>query len=81
MKQKDIALIVLTVGITSMLSYFVAGSFIASPEKRKYKVEVIEAISSDFQRPSDKYFNGNSLNPTQTITIGQDGNPQPFNAR
>jgi hypothetical protein len=80
MKQKDIALIVLAVGVSSIISYFVANTFIASPKNRTAKVEVVEKISSEFTRPSEKYFNGNSVNPTKTIIIGQDGNPTPFNA-
>lgn len=81
MKQKDIALIFLAVGITSLVSYYVAKTFIAPPKKRTMKVEVVEKFSTDFTRPSEKYFNGNSINPTKTIIIGQDGNPQPFNKR
>ncbi len=81
MKQKDLALIALVVGLTSLVSYFVAKTFIAPPKKRSFKVEVVQKISSDFNRPSEKYFNGNSINPTKLIIIGQDGNPQPFNAR
>lgn len=79
MKQKDIALIVMAVGISTILSYYVANTFIAPPKKRSLKVEIVQKISSDFTRPTDKYFNGNSINPTKTIIIGQDGNPKPFN--
>ncbi len=81
MKQKDIALIILTVGIASMFSYFVSNKFIAPSDKRKYKAEVVDKITAEFNRPSEKYFNGNSINPTQTIIIGQDGNPKPFSTR
>lgn len=81
MKQKDIAMIVLVVGISGMLSYFMASRFIVPAKNRSTKVEVVGKINSNFTEPNQNYFNGNSINPTQTITIGEDGNPKPFSER
>jgi hypothetical protein len=79
MKQKDIILIVGVVILTGVVSYFLANLLIAPPKDRKEKVEVVEAISSDFEKPDSKYFNSGSIDPTQPITIGDNNNPKPFN--
>lgn len=78
MKQKDVALILLVIGMTSIVSYFAANKLITSPFKRDYKIEKAQKITQDFPLPSEKYFNGLSINPTQTVKIGEDGNPKPF---
>ncbi len=78
MKQKDIILIVGIVLITGVVTYFVSKIFISPPKNRKTKVEVVEPITSDFNKPDVKYFNPNSIDPTQPITIGDNQNPKPF---
>lgn len=79
MKQKDIALIVLAGFIGAILSYFVSNALFASPENRQEEVEVVERISTDFPIPDKRYFNSESVNPTQLIQIGDNPNSQPFN--
>lgn len=78
MKQKDVALIIIVVFISGILSYFLSSTFITTPENRKTEVEVVEPISSEFKRPDERYFNANSINPTQQIQIGNQDNQQPF---
>lgn len=78
MKQKDIVLIIVVVFIAGILSYFISSSFISTPKNRQSKVEVVEPISSTFQKPDPRYFNANSINPTQNIQIGNQNNTQPF---
>ncbi|MEK7602692.1 MAG: hypothetical protein AAB459_00415 [Patescibacteria group bacterium] len=41
------------------------------PASRQEKVEVVEAISSEFKEPDKKYFNNEAINPTVLIKIGQ----------
>lgn len=79
MKQKDIALIVVVVIVSGVFSVVLSSFLIGSPSKQKQMVEVVEPISSEFNSPNSKYFNERSINPTQTITIGDNTNPQPFN--
>ena len=79
MKQKDIALIAIIVIISGVVSFFLSRTIFASAEDREQKVEIVEAITSDFPLPSTKYFNTNSINPTQLIQIGTSTNPTPFN--
>jgi hypothetical protein len=79
MKQKDIALIIFVVGFSAIISYFVSNALFASPKNRNQKVEVVQAISSDFPAPDSKYYNKDAFDPTKQITIGQNDNADPFN--
>ena len=53
---------------------------IATPKNRQEKVEIVDAISSDFKQPSSKYFNRLSIDPTKLIQIGDNVNQKPFNS-
>lgn len=79
MKQKDITLIIVVAFISAVVSIAVSKYFIAPPKNRQQKVEVVEAISSEFPEPDPAYFNKNSVDPTKLINIGDNSNPQPFN--
>jgi hypothetical protein len=79
MKQKDIALIIVVVVISGMVSFFVARLFFLKPQTRQVKAEYVQPISTDFARPSAKYFNKSSINPTQQIQIGDAVNATPYN--
>ncbi len=81
MKQKDIALIAVVAIVSAVLSIFISNALFGGPKNRQEKVEIVDAITTDFQKPDNKYFNGNSINPTQLIRIGEDPNPQPFNTQ
>lgn len=78
MKQNDIALIAVVVIVAGVFSFMIANFFIAPSSSRQAEVEVVSPITSDFQAPSDKYFNAKSNNPTQIIRIGEGGNQSPF---
>lgn len=79
MKVKDIALILIVVIISGMVSFFAGRMLFAKPEP--VKAEVVDSISAEFNRPSNKYFNDKSVNPTQLIQIGDSSNTTPFNGR
>jgi len=78
MKVKDIAVIAVVVFISGLLSYFISSALFGSPNNLKTQVEVVEPITANFPEPDSRYFNSNSVNPTQTITIGDGQNQQPF---
>jgi len=80
MKQKDIAIIAGVILISGILSFFLSNALFASPENLETEVEIVEPITADFPEPDKRYFNENSTNPTQTITIGDGQNQQPFQA-
>jgi hypothetical protein len=78
MKQKDLALILVIAILSGVLSLLISGWLFAKPADRKQKAEIVDVITSDFSTPDDKYFNVNSVNPTQLIQIGNSNNPNPF---
>jgi hypothetical protein len=78
MKQKDIALIVV-VGIVSAVIALVASNMLfGSPSQKNQKAEVVDKITADFTTPDQRYFNDKSVDPTQSITIGDNSNETPF---
>ena len=79
MKQKDLALIAVVVAVGLVLAIVVSKFIFVSPKNRQQTVEVVPSISSDFQSPDTNYFNGQSVDPTQLITIGNSNNNNPFN--
>lgn len=81
MKQKDLALILVIVIISSFASFFIGRTMFAKPESRQVKAEVVDPISMAFDSPSKKYFNENAVNPTQQIRIGDSTNVTPYNGQ
>lgn len=79
MKQKDIALIVVIVFISAIISLFVSNAIFAKPADRKQQVEVVPALSTDFPKPDSHYFNSSAFDPTQPISIAPNSNTNPFN--
>lgn len=79
MKQKDFIAIGIFAFISILFSLILSNLLISSPNNRNQKVEVVDAISSDFNEPDIRYFNNNSVNPTLPIQIGDKQNEQPFN--
>lgn len=81
MKQKDLALVLVIAFISALLSFFVSSKLIATPENRQQKVEVIDPIAAEMILPDSRYFNENSINPTQNSQIGSNTNPTPFSGK
>lgn len=77
MKKNDITLIVACVIISGVLS-LVLTNILFGPSKRQTNVEVVEKINSDFTQPDKRFFNSESFNPTQQITIGNGTNQVQF---
>lgn len=78
MKQKDLALIVAAAVFAGILSVIMARIIFATPKDRAQKVEVVDVITTDFDAPSNRYFNTASINPTQLIRIAENSNQTPF---
>ena len=79
MKQKDIALIAVIAIISAVVSFLVSNKLFVTPSNRQQQVEVVDPINASFQQPDKKYFNSNSIDPTQEPQIGSDNNQNPFN--
>lgn len=78
MKQKDVALIILVVFFSAVISFFVSKLIFTSSSERSLTAEVVEPIDPSFQQPDNAFFNSKSINPTQLIKIGDSKNNQPF---
>lgn len=78
MKQKDVALILVIVFISAVVSFFVSSTIFGSPSNRQQQAEVVDPITSSFPNPDPRYFNSNSIDPTQLIQIGNNNNTNPF---
>ena len=81
MKRKDISVLLVVAFVSAFLSVILSNLFFSTPEDRAQKVETAEAIGIVFDAPDQKYFNSNSVNPTQNIQIGTDPNSNPFEGR
>lgn len=77
MKQNDIILVIVAIVIGGTSSIVLSKTIFGS-SNRQEKVEVVEAISSEFKQPDTRFFNSLSFNPTQNIQIGNGGNQVNF---
>lgn len=78
MKQKDIALILVVIFFSAIVSLVVSKALFTTKQEKLLSAEVVEPVSSEFQEPDKTVFNGEAINPTQIIQIGGDGNQNPF---
>ncbi len=78
MKKSDIALLVLIVSLTLVISFLVVKTIFGEATNEATKVEKTESISANLTEPSPTIFNRDAINPTVVIQIGNSGNQQPF---
>jgi hypothetical protein len=79
MKQKDIALILVVCFVSAIFSLLISSKVFVSPKAQQQNVEVVQPIVASFPTPDTRYFNSNSINPTQLIQIGNNNSTTPFN--
>ncbi len=77
MKQQDVALIIVIAAISATISFVASDLIFVTPANRHQKVEVVDVITPSFRQPSSKYFNSNSIDPTQNTALGG-SNTNPF---
>jgi hypothetical protein len=78
MKRKDLTLIAVIAVVAGIFSLIISNLLISSPKNRQQKVEVVDAITQQFNEPDKRYFNGTAGNPTALIRINDNANPAPF---
>lgn len=78
MKQKDVAIIIIIAFFSGMLSLVVANYTFGSQKNRQQTAEVVDVIDSTFPAADKRYFNDASVDPTWSITIGDNNNQDPF---
>lgn len=79
MKQKDVAMIIVIAFVSAIISLVVSRLLFTTPHNQQQQVEVVPAITANFPTPDSRYFNSNSIDPTQLIQIGNNNNTNPFN--
>lgn len=79
MKQKDIALVAVVAIFSLIIALVVSNVLFSSTGSRNLTAEKVDPISSTFVQPDKKYFNDQSVDPTQLIRIDEYKNPTPFN--
>lgn len=77
MKQNDIALIIV-ISFVSIVLATLSSNLLFNTDEKNLKAEKVTAITTEFNEPDKKYFNENSIDPTQIIRIGQNANNLPF---
>ncbi len=78
MKQKDVLLVVVICVVAGIISFVISGMIFVTEANRQQPVEKAPVITTNFPTPDTNYFNSSSINPTQTIQIGNSNNPAPF---
>lgn len=78
MKKNDIAVLVLIVGLSLGLAYFLGQVLLGSTTADSVEVEQVEEISSDIVPPDPAIFNQDAINPSVPIRIGDSANQKPF---
>ena len=78
MKQKDLALIILIVGSSGIVSFTVSHFLFATPQNRQQNVAVVDQITPQFATPNPQFFNSQSIDPTQLIEVQNSNNSNPF---
>lgn len=79
MKQKDIALIIVIIFVSGVISFLISSKFFGSSGNHTQEAETVDTITAQFLLPDPRYFNEQANNPTQLIQIGGgQSNQQPF---
>lgn len=78
MTKKDLG-VLLAIAFFAVVFSMVLSNLLFTPKSAKeLKAQKIDQIQSAFERPDKKYFNSESINPTQVIQIGDSPNAEPF---
>lgn len=79
MKKSDLALLIIIVGVSLVVSYF-AGQYVMQTFAKGgvAKVEQIDKIDTSFTAPSRDIFNVDAINPTVPISTSSTNNTKPI---
>jgi len=74
-KKKTLILMLVVAVFAGIFSLVLSKFFFASSKDKTQTAEVIPTITTDFEKPSQAVFNGQAINPTKLIEIGNTNNP------
>ena len=78
MKQSDVLMIIVVAIFAGVFSLVISSVVFNSDTAMSQKAQKVDSINASFQTPDERYFNEQSINPTQLIQIGDTNNAQPF---
>lgn len=78
MKQQDIAILIVALAVGGIVSFFISQSIFLSSSSKRQSAQKVEQINPEFTRPDNSVFNGQAINPTKLIEIGDQSNSTPF---
>jgi hypothetical protein len=81
MKSRDIAVILVVAFIAALASFGISRVIFGGQKTHNLTAPTVEQIVSDFNKPDAKYFNGQSIDITRAITIGDTTNPDPLKTK
>ena len=73
MKRTDIAMIIFIASMSMLISYFVATAVIGEAQNEAVVVKTADAISDEVNKPDERIFNKDAVNPTVEVYIGSEG--------
>jgi hypothetical protein len=76
-KQQDIAIIIIIVFVSGVMSFFISNKFI-SPPAHDLTAPKVQPITADFAGLDKRFFNEKSINPTQIIRVEVNKNQNPI---
>jgi len=79
MKKSDIAAVILIASVSALIAWFSANAVIGEPKQSALKVKTAHTISATVDKPDDRVFNSEAINPTVERSIGKSANSLPFN--
>lgn len=79
MKKSDMAVLILVVGMSLIISYF-AGQYVMKNFAKSgvAKVEQVEKIESEHTEPSEDIFNDQAINPTVSVSVSGSNDTKPI---
>lgn len=78
MKKNDLAVMIAIAFFATVFSLVLSNLLFTPKSTKDLKAQKIDAIQASFERPDKKYFNSESINPTEVIQIGDSPNAEPF---
>lgn len=82
MKRNEIALILVVVGLVVLMTYSLVNVVFGKTALSPVSVKSADSISASIDNPPDpSVFNANAINPSVSVTIGEQSDQQPFNIK
>lgn len=82
MKRNEIALILVVVGLVVLTTYSLLNVMFGNAALKPVSVKSTDSISASINNPPDPMvFNTDAINPSVSVTIGNQSDQQPFNIK